>query len=257
MQRYWNPVYVKNHQKCLDLDKLVSGEIPAIILKNAYSKITCNEVSKKITKFHNMSNHSLNSKYVGESLNSYINCKMLYFEKARYIDNQLKHIFANTGDPRYVMQDLLSAIFTKKITSAKENGNTYSNGVFRIHNCDESFPIHRDNASFEADNYAVSNLLNQLSAVLHLQTAQTGGELILYQKLWKKSDEKFRFPEFGYSEAVVNNTKFIKIKPDVGDIVIINPVHYHTISKIKGVLHRISVGFFLGQLDKSTLLCWS
>ena len=49
----------------------------------------------------------------------------------------------------------------------------------------------------------------------------------------------------------------ISYKPNVGDIVIINPIHYHTISKINGVLDRISVGFFFGQSDKSTLLCWS
>ena len=257
MQRHWKPVYVKKHQKCPDLDNLVTGVIPAIILENALSEITCKEVSKKITEFHNMTNFSPNSRYVGESLNSYINFKTQYFEKTKHMDHQLRQVFSDIEDPRYIMRDLLSTIFTKKIIPAKENGKTYSNGIFRIHNCDESFPIHRDNASFEANNYTVSKLRNQLSAVLHLQTAQSGGELILYQKSWKKSDEQFRFPEFGYSDDVVNDSKFIKIKPNVGDIVIINPIHYHTISKINGVLDRISVGFFFGQSDKSTLLCWS
>ena len=89
MQRHWKSVYVKKHQKCPDLDNLVTGVIPAIILKNAFSEITCKEVSKKITEFHNMTNFSPNSRYVGESLNSYINFKTQYFEKTKHMDHQL------------------------------------------------------------------------------------------------------------------------------------------------------------------------
>ena len=148
MQRHWKPVYVKKHQKCPDLDNLVTGVIPAIILKNAFSEITCKEVSKKSTEFHNMTNFSPNARYVGESLNSYINFKTEYFEKTKHMDNQIRQVFSDIEDPRYIMRDLLSAIFTKKIIPAKENGKIYSNGIFRIHNCDESFPIHRYPASF-------------------------------------------------------------------------------------------------------------
>ena len=123
MQRHWKPVYVKKHQKCPDLDNLVTGVIPAIILENALSEITCKEVSKKITEFHNMTNFSPNSRYVGESLNSYINFKTQYFEKTKQMDNQLRQVFSDIEDPRYIMRDLLSAIFTKKINKINELSN--------------------------------------------------------------------------------------------------------------------------------------
>ena len=204
-----------------------------------------------------MSNHDTGSKFIGASLNSYLNSKKLYFEKTKHVDEKLRHIFSETEDPRFTMHTLLSAAFKNQISPAKENGNMYSNGVFRIHDSNNSFHIHRDNASFEACSYNVAKLRNQLSAVLHLQAASSGGELVLYKKIWKNADEKFRFPDFGYSKNVVNNSEFIKIKPSIGDLIIINPIHYHAISRMTGTLQRISVGFFLGQATKSLLSCWA
>ena len=257
MQRHWKPVYVKKHQKCPDLDNLVTGVIPAIILKNAISKKSCKQISEKIIQLHQMSKYGTNSKHIGVSLNSHLNSKDLYFEKTRHLDEKLKHVFSETEDPRFTMHNLLSVAFDKQISPARENGNLYSNGIFRIHDCNDSFHVHRDNASFEACGFNVAKLTNQLSSVLHLQTASSGGELVLYQKIWKRDDEKFRFPDFGYSKDVISNSEFIKIKPDIGDVIIINPIHYHAVSRVVGVLQRISVGFFLGQATKSTLFCWS
>ena len=208
------------------------GVIPAIILKNAISKKSCKQISEKIIQLHQMSKYGTNSKHIGVSLNSHLNSKDLYFEKTRHLDEKLKHVFSETEDPRFTMHNLLSVAFDKQISPARENGNLYSNGIFRIHDCNDS-------------------------SVLHLQTASSGGELVLYQKIWKRDDEKFRFPDFGYSKDVISNSEFIKIKPDIGDVIIINPIHYHAVSRVVGVLQRISVGFFLGQATKSTLFCWS
>ena len=250
------PIYLNKNQKFEFTDELSNGKIPAIVLKKAFSLKTCKKITQKILNSNYITDGPGIDKKIGESLNSYLNQKETYFKKTELTDTKLENYFDTIDDPRIVMQKLLSIIFQKKISVAKENNLNYSKGVFRVHSSG-TFNIHRDCARFEASNYKVSNFPLQFSATLHLQKAECGGELILYKKFWQQEDEKYRFPHFGYSKEVVTNTEFLKIKPDVGDIIIINPLHYHTISEIKGMSDRVSTGFFFAPSDEHALVCWS
>ena len=257
MVNQWAPIYLKKNQKFEYIDELASGSIPALILKKAFSMKTCKKITEKILDFNYITNGPGIKKKIGVSLNSFINQKGIYFEKTRFIEKTLEQYFPYNEDPRITMQNLLSIVFSMETEIAKENNSNYSKGVFRFHGTDESFKIHRDSAHYEAIGYQVSKFPLQFSAVLHLQPAEYGGELVIYKKIWKHSDEKYRTPYFGYSEKVVHDIESIKIKPEIGDIVIINPVHYHAISKIKGKYDRISVGFFFAPTDEQTLACWA
>ena len=257
MKDSWAPIYLDKNEKFEFIDELITGKIPALILKKAFSLNLCKKISEKILDFNHISSGPGIDKKIGESLNSFINQKDIYFEKTKFVDNKLEEYFLHIEDPRVSMQYLLSLIFAKNTILAKENNSNYSKGVFRFHDSNESFNVHRDSAHYEATDYSVSNFPLQFSAVLHLQQAECGGELILYRKIWEKDDEKYRSPYFGYSENVINKIESIKIKPETGDIVIINPIHYHKISKIKGKYDRISVGFFFAPTVDDTLVCWA
>ena len=257
MVNHWTPIYLKKNQKFEFIDELASGSIPALILKKAFSLETCKEIIEKILDFNYVSNGPGIEKKIGVSLNSFINQKGTYFEKTRFIEKKLERYFPYNEDPRTLMQNILSTVFSMETRIAKENNSNYSKGVFRFHGTNESFKIHRDSAHYEAVGYQVSKIPLQFSAVLHLQPAEYGGELVIYRKIWKHSDEKYRTPYFGYSEKVVHDIESIKIKPETGDIVIINPIHYHAISKIKGKHYRISTGFFFAPTDEQTLTCWA
>ena len=233
------------------------GIFPALILKKAFSLKTCKKITEKILGFNYISSGPGIEKKIGVSLNSFINKKGAYFEKTKFIDKKLEQYFSYNEDPRILMQNLLSTVFTMETRVAKENNLNYSKGVFRFHGSDESFKIHRDSAYYEAVGYQVSKFPLQFSAVLHLQKAEYGGELILYRKIWTSDDEKYRSPYFGYSEKVVHDITSIKIKPEIGDVIIINPIHYHTISKIKGKHDRISTGFFFAPTNEQALVCWA
>ena len=169
------------------------GVIPAIILKNAISKKSCKQISEKIIQLHQMSKYGTNSKHIGVSLNSHLNSKDLYFEKTRHLDEKLKHVFSETEDPRFTMHNLLSVAFDKQISPARENGNLYSNGIFRIHDCNDSFHVHRDNASFEACGFNVAKLTNQLSSVLHLQLHHQEENWFCIKKFGKEMMKNFDF----------------------------------------------------------------
>ena len=257
MQKLWSPLILKKNDKFLELDELSNGNIPAIILKQAFSESDCNHIIKKITNFDMISSGPGICNKIGETLNSYINKKNEYFENTKNLESKLERIFDDIDDPRKSMKKLLTTVFEKKVSLARENNFNYSNGVFRFHSSDENVRIHRDCVSFEAPSYNVSKLNPQFSAVLYLQKPRFGGDLVLYRKIWHKEDEMYRVPDFGYSEDVISNAEYVKIAPITGDIIILNPNHYHAVSHVRGDLNRISTGFFFGLYGGSEFFCWS
>ena len=96
-----------------------------------------------------------------------------------------------------------------------------------------------------------------MSAVLHLQTCESGGELVIYDKFWNTNDERFRNKEFGYADDIVNHAHMSKIVARQGDLVIINPNKYHSVNIVKGKIKRITLGFFFGQEPESNFYAWS
>ena len=155
------------------------------------------------------------------------------------------------------MFEKISKLLHGKIKFARENSMPYSEGIIRFHIPGESVHIHRDNASFDASEFSVSKLSGQISAILHLQSSESGGELIIYDKFWSDNDERFRNPKFGYTSNVVNDVHMSKIFVRQGDLVIINPNKYHSVNTIKGKIKRVTFGFFFGQESESNLYAWS
>ena len=105
----------------------------------------------------------------------------------------------------------------------------------------------------------MSSIDGQLSCVLHIQESEEGGDTTIYKKKWKKTDEKFRNIEFGYSENVINSSESWKISNlNAGDLVILNPNYYHEVSEIRGDTSRISLGMFLGFFeDTKKIVAWA
>ena len=120
-------------------------------------------------------------------------------------------------------------------------------------------PIHKDNVTYEGKEYNLSNIGKQLSCVLHLQKSESGGELTVYDKQWTKKDEKNREIMFGYTDKVISNCNTCKISNiNQGDMVIINPNYFHSVSEITGKTPRVTLGTFLGfYLNKMKVVSWA
>ena len=155
------------------------------------------------------------------------------------------------------MQQKISKLFGKKIYTATENENAYSDAVIRIHGNDDSVHLHRDNSNFEMSEYNVSRFKNQLSAILYVQSPDVGGELTIFHKMWSKKDEIMREPEFGYSSDLIKGVYQTKIRPIAGNMVILNPKFYHQIESISGLKSRITLTFFFGESTKNCFYSWT
>ena len=235
-------------------DDLITGKIPALIIPKVLSKPDCISLSSKIL---NMSEANNSSTKFGTSLSSHIYEKQKYFLYSQKSNEILKNLFSEKISPITSIQQKISKLFGKKIYTATENGNAYSDSIIRIHGNDDSVHLHRDNSNFEMSEFNVSRLKNQLSAILYLQSPDAGGELTIFHKMWSKKDETMREPEFGYSSDLIKGICQTKIKPIVGNMVILNPKFYHQIESISGLNSRITLGFFFGESSENCLYSWT
>lgn len=234
---------------------LRQGKIPAIVIPNFLDSAKCQKIANRVLNSETSPGCGLTEK-IGESINSYVSNKLEYFKNAKVSNRHLNQIFLN-NDPRETMLKEISKLTKKKIQFAKESSVSYSQGIIRCHTVGDTVHIHRDNASFDAPEFSVSKLSDQMSAVVHLQTCESGGELVIYDKFWNTNDERFRNPEFGYADDIVNRVHMSKIVARQGDLVIINSNKYHSVNIIKGKIKRITLGFFFGHEPESNFYAWS
>ena len=238
-------------------ENLISGKIPAIIIPNVIPKSDCENLCKKILGNQNMTSGPGISNKIGTSLSSHIYEKPQYFSNAQKSNQLLQDIFSDVHSPLLTMKKIITEFFQKQISTAIENTMSYSDAMIRIHHDGDSVSLHRDNCNFEMSEYSVSHFENQLSAILYLQSPKKGGELIIYQKMWKKDDEKMRYPDFGYSSELIKDTAQVSISPIVGTMVILNPKFFHQIKSVYGSKQRVSITFFFAESSKNHFYSWT
>ena len=239
------------------IHNLISGKISSIEIPDVLSKSECVLLCDEISKSHSTSSGPDLTTKIGTSLSSHIYDKANYFSNAQNSNQFIQNLFSHTISPIDKMHKILEHLFQKKISTATEYDMKYSDCLIRIHKNGDSVHVHRDNCNFEMSEYLVSEYRNQLSAILYLQSPQSGGELTIYDKQWCKDDECQRNPDFGYSSDVVDDVEHVTIRPIPGNLVLLNPNYYHKIGSICGPKSRISIGFFFAESSENNLYCWS
>ncbi|NIM25932.1 MAG: hypothetical protein GTN97_02205 [Nitrosopumilaceae archaeon] len=256
----WAPLIVqKSDLHRVNCQSLISSDVPAIILKGFYDKKSCHSIVNKIMTAPG-DYQKKNLKHIGPFLMSYATNKMEYFIQAKKTQKKFSKIFSQKENPTKRIFNMLKMVFPEsKINLANEYGKKYSPFVIRIHELGKSIPVHKDHVGYEGKEYSISNIDYQLSCVLHLQESEHGGDLVIYNKNWKKTDEKYRKIEFGYSSKVVTSEKSCKISNlEPGDLVLINPIQYHEVTMIQGPTPRITLGMFLGfSNNEKKIISWA
>ena len=263
MKESWIPIYVEYDELENDKNKIyeiIYSKKPAIVIRNFYDRKLCSKIVNNTKNFSKEPVENKIIKKIGISLLSYLTKKPEYFSEAEKARNVLRTLFNGMEDPRIKIHNLLSKVFPDSdVSIATEDGKKYACGIIRIHGKGDFAQIHRDCVSYEAPNFGVSKFTDQLSTVLYLQQSEEGGELIIYEKSWKKSDEKFREISFGYSNKVLKDCKKSSIiKPRQGDLIILNPINYHEILPVKGIKQRVTLGLFFAfsNINKK-IVTWS
>lgn len=256
----WTPLSTETQnisQK--DFENILSGEIPALVVRDFYSENQCEEIIKKIETSKKTYFQKTKLEHIGPFLMSFTTKKKDYFEKSKEFQKINHDIFEKIENPSTKIFNMIQKILPSfSISLAEQDEGHFSPFVIRIHRKGKSIPIHKDNVTYEGKEYEISKIDQQLSCVLHLQESETGGDVIIYKNQWEKKDEKYRNIDFGYMPNVVSKEycKISNIKK--GDLVIINPNYYHQVTKIMGETPRITLGMFLGIYNKKhKIVAWA
>lgn len=253
---------VINHSQAvgINFESILSGKLSTAVIHNFYDKKNCQTIANRIKNHsqNNFQNEKL--RHMGPFLMSNATNKKKYFEDAKNTQRTFERIFCGIKSPIMQIYESIRNIFPSySVSLASEFQNDYSPFIIRIHEKGKSVPIHKDNVRYEGKEYALSDIDCQLSCVLHLQESENGGDLVMYNKQWKKEDERFRNIDFGYSSKVTEPSEFCKISNfKAGDLVIMNPNYYHEVTKITGNTPRITLGMFLGFYRKDRkIVAWA
>jgi hypothetical protein len=258
----WEPVELEYDkiEKTNILHDIAYGKYPALLVKDFYEEHSCRRIANKITNISTFDYGTGIVKKVGIFLLPYVSKKHDYFDDAKDAEESFETLFENVTDPRRRVHELIGRLLpAKKVSVAEDDGRKYSAGIIRVHEAGDSAPLHRDNATFDANGFNVACFQHQLSGVLYIQQSESGGELVIYNRLWVPSDERFREVGFGYSKQVINdNAESIIIRADVGDLVIINPKYFHEVLPVTGKRARITFGMFIAFNDREPdVVTWS
>ena len=257
----WKPLAVKNSQMDkISIDAILSGDVPAVVIKNFYDKKNCQDVVDRIKNFNTENFQNGKLKHIGPFLMAYTTKKKKYFQNTKRSQKIFDKIFLGMEKPVAEIYECIRCMSSDySVSLAKEFKNNYSPFIIRIHKKGKSIPVHKDNVRYEGKEYCLSDIDYQLSCVLHLQESENGGDLLIYNKQWKKEDEKFRNIDFGYSSNLIASSECYKISNlNSGDLVIINTKYYHKVTKITGNTPRITLGMFLGVYRKDCkIVAWA
>ena len=244
----------------INLEYVLSGKIHATVIHNFYDKKYCHMIANRAENYTQNNFQDGKLRHIGPFLMSYATSKRKYFEEAKQSQRTFEKIFCRIKNPIIHIYNSIGKMFPDySISLAHELENNYSSAIIRIHEKGKSIQVHKDNVRYEGKEYALSNIDHQLSCVLHLQESESGGDLVMYNKQWKKEDERFRNIDFGYSSRLTESSEFCKISNfNAGDLVILNPSYYHKVTKITGETPRITLGMFLGFHRKERkIVAWA
>ncbi|MES2461355.1 MAG: hypothetical protein V4671_12295 [Armatimonadota bacterium] len=229
--------------------RLWSGEIAALLIEGFWPAEECARITARVnqTGIQEFDYGTAVVKTIGIFLMQYANNPAAYFEQAAAAEKTFGELFMGVPDPRDAVRDALSTLAGQSVRVPRSpDGVPYSASVLRIHDLGEGAPLHRDKALVDAMGFEVSQYAAQLSAVLMIHPATTGGELVLYRKRWDKTDEAYKHQgALGYRGDAVAETDSVSVQGGVGDLYVLNPSFFHEIRPVRDSSRRITLGTFV------------
>ena len=122
------------------IDSVLVGKVPALIIKEFYSKLACKKLLDEIEnqKTNKFSNDELN--HLGPFLMAYTTNKTKYFQDAKNTNQIFNNIFDKIQNPMQKIHEMFKQIFPKfDVSYANENHLEYSKCVIRIHEKGKKF----------------------------------------------------------------------------------------------------------------------
>ncbi len=180
-----------------------------------------------------------------------------YFTDARAARQTRDALLEGLTDPASRVLELLRAAWPAGAEpAAAPDGSEYFVGLTREI---VSAPVHRDWAPISAKGWEVGEIEFQLSWNVYLEAPAEGGDLYIFKREWREPDDSrygLGAGRVGQDPEVIYGVPATRVHPEVGDLVLFNPKHYHAVGASQGGA-RLSMTSFVGLSHGRPLILWS
>jgi len=251
---------------------LAQAEVPAIILRGAYSPTHCRGLIHRFTNMGLMRDEAdINSADrrtridIGTSLGNRGGDKAKFLAHAEATEHLFKFLFEGFDNPVNLIYDSLAAIAPgKEVKVAHEpDGARYGPAIFRVHYETHSYKPHIDHVKYreQRTDYAVYRFEHQFAGVLCVQNADETGkgtQAILHQCLWSEDIQphiaKETFDRYAANKGIEN----YQVDLEQGDLYFFNTRCIHEVPPVQGTRARIVLAVFIGYSpDDDEVFVWS
>ena len=251
---------------------LSQAEMPAIILRNAYSPEQCSGLIDRFTNMGLMrAEADINSADrrtridIGTSLGNRGVDKSKFLAHAETTEHLFKFLFDGFANPVDLIYDSLTALSPgKEVKVAREpDGSRYGPAIFRVHYETHSYKPHIDHVKYreQRTDYSVYRFEHQFAGVLCVQNADENGrgtQAILHRCLWSEEVQPYIAEETFDRYAADNGIQNCEVELEQGDLYFFNTRCIHEVPPVQGTHTRIVLAVFIGYSpDDDEIFVWS
>ncbi len=257
---------------CDPIYALSQAEVPAIILRNAYSPAQCQGLIDRFTNMGLMrAEADINSADkrtridIGTSLGNRGGDKAKFLAHAKATELLFSFLFDGFNNPVDLIYESLTALSPgKEVMVAREpDGARYGPAIFRVHYETHSYKPHIDHVKYreQRTDYAVYRFEHQFAGVLCVQNADENGkgtQAILHRCLWSEEIQPYIAEETFDRYAVDNGIENYQVELQQGDLYFFNTRCIHEVPPVQGTRARIVLAVFIGYSpDDNEVYVWS
>ena len=251
---------------------LSQAEMPAIILRNAYSPAHCQGLIDRFTNMGLMRDEAdINSPDkrtridIGTSLGNRGVDKTKFLAHAEVTHHLFKFLFDGLDNPVDLIYDSLTALSPKQeVKVAREpDGSLYGPAIFRVHYETHSYKPHIDHVKYreKRTDYQVYRFEHQFAGVLCVQNADERGrgtQAILHRCLWSEEVQPHIVEETFDQYAADNGIQNCEVELEQGDLYFFNTRCIHEVPPVQGNRARIVLAVFIGYSpEDGEIYVWS
>lgn len=272
----WHPIEPDLQTVCKTysdpIHALSQAEMPAIILRNAYSPAQCNGLIDRFTNMGLMRDEADSNSAdkrtridIGTSLGNRGSDKPKFLAHAKTTEHLFKFLFDGFDNPVELIYDSLTALSPgKEVKVAYESdGSRYGPAIFRVHYETHSYKPHIDHVKYREQRtaYEVYRFEHQFAGVLCIQNADedgTGTQAILHRCLWSEDIQPHIAEETFDRYAAENGIENCQVNLAQGDLYFFNTRCIHEVPPVQGTRARIVLAVFIGYSpDDDEIFVWS
>ena len=260
-ETYSNPIY-----------SLSQAEMPAIILRNAYSPEQCQGLINRFTQMGLMRDEADTNSAdkrtridIGTSLGNRGSDKAGFLAHAKETHHLFQFLFDGFDNPVDLIYESLAALSPgKEVKVAREDdGSLYGPAIFRVHYETHNYKPHIDSVKYreQRTDYAVYRFEHQFAGVICIQNADENGkgtQAILHRYLWSENIQPHIAEETFDKYAAENSIENCQVNLEQGDLYFFNTRCIHEVPAVQGTRARIVLAVFIGYSpDDSEIFVWS